>query len=76
MARSKVVSIQKECPATWGEALQQFLWWKHPIPAYSVRRVYHPVIIHAVCFAAMAICSLSVSEGSIPSIGAVVAILP
>jgi hypothetical protein len=28
MGRSKVVSIKKECPATWGEALQQFLWWK------------------------------------------------
>jgi hypothetical protein len=28
MARSKVVAIQKECLATWGEALQQFLWWK------------------------------------------------
>lgn len=28
MGRSKVVSIQKEVPATWEEALQQFLWWK------------------------------------------------
>jgi hypothetical protein len=28
MARSKVVAIQKDCPATWEEALQQFLWWK------------------------------------------------
>jgi hypothetical protein len=28
MGRSKVVSIQKQCPATWEEALQQFLWWK------------------------------------------------
>ncbi len=28
MARSKVVAIQRECPATWEEALQQFLWWK------------------------------------------------
>jgi site-specific recombinase XerD len=28
MARSKVVAIQKQCPATWEEALQQFLWWK------------------------------------------------
>jgi site-specific recombinase XerD len=28
MAKGKVVAIKKECPATWEEALRQFLWWK------------------------------------------------